>query len=76
MKFRRAQKQGNSQNRTSDIGKDRYKMKDNNDGKKGNTDLSKIKCYKYDKMGHFATDCINANNDKDKSKALIFSSKN
>ncbi|KAK1397404.1 hypothetical protein POM88_007267 [Heracleum sosnowskyi] len=65
MKFRKARRQGNFQKRTFNADKDKYNKKDSKSGK---FDKSKVRCYKCNGMGHFATECK-------KTKALIKSSK-
>ncbi|KAK1394580.1 hypothetical protein POM88_013636 [Heracleum sosnowskyi] len=65
MKFRKAKRQGNFQKKTFNVDKDKYIKKDNKSGK---FDKSKIRCYKCNGMGNFATECK-------KAKALITSSK-
>lgn len=58
MKFRKNQRQGRFQRRSTDDRKDRFKRRENTaDGKKSKVDLSQIKCYKCQKMGHFANEC-------------------
>ncbi|KAK1363416.1 hypothetical protein POM88_038977 [Heracleum sosnowskyi] len=65
MKFRKARRQGNFQKKTFNVDKDTYIKKDNKSSK---FDKSKVRCYKCNGMGHFASDCK-------KTKALITSSK-
>ena len=61
------------QKRSPDERRDRFKKKHIADEKKGKADLSKIKCYKCQKMRHYATDSTKTGDDKGKSKALISS---
>ncbi|KAK1394762.1 hypothetical protein POM88_013818 [Heracleum sosnowskyi] len=65
MKFRKARRQGNFQKRTFNADKDKYIKKDSKGSK---FDKSKVRFYKCNGMGHFASECK-------KTKALITSSK-
>ncbi|KAK1364807.1 hypothetical protein POM88_040368 [Heracleum sosnowskyi] len=65
MKFRKARRQGNFQKKTFNADKDEYNKKDSKSGK---FDKSKVRSYKCNGMGHFATECK-------KAKALITSNK-
>ncbi|KAK1358784.1 hypothetical protein POM88_043258 [Heracleum sosnowskyi] len=65
MKFRKNKRQDNFQKKTFNADKDKYIKKDSKGSK---FDKSKVRCYKYNGMGHFASECM-------KTKALITSSK-
>lgn len=70
MKYRKFRKQGNFQKKSGESeNRERYKKREDRDGK--TFDKSKVKCYKCNKMGHFATECRS----KEAAKALITSNK-
>ena len=70
MKFRRDKKQGKFQKKSFNTDREGYKKKE---GKSGKLDMSKVKCYNCDGMGHFATECKKTK--AGQRKALITSSK-
>ena len=70
MKFRRDKKQGKFQKKSFNTDREGFKKKE---GKSSKLDMSKVKCYNCDGMGHFATECKKAK--AGQRKALITSSK-
>ena len=76
MKFRSQRRKENFTKKfpTSE-GKDRFRKREGKNYKADKVDKSKIKCFNYDGVGHYANECRKPKAGKGESKALISSSK-